>query len=143
MTQPTQKLTQRRTDTGKRLTMSEKLIIYAAKGTKKSPLKVAAEFGVSDSTVKRLWKDEGLAAMKDQVALVKESLADELYLTAAGCIKQVGVSLPKASAKDAAVAAGIMIDKARLLEDKSTQNVGVHTFLDLCNSTPVLDDDEE
>jgi hypothetical protein len=131
------KLTQRRQDTGKRLTLAEKLIIYAEKGNGKSPVKLGKEYGCSDSTVKRIWKDKNLTNMTDRVALVKETLADEFYLKAHECVSQIGNTIHKASAKDAAIAAAVCVDKARLLDQKTTANVGISALLSFVNDTPV------
>lgn len=130
-------ITERPLDTGKRLTLSEKILIRAEKDTGQSKLAVARKYGVSDNTVKAIWNDGKLSKMKSQVAVVKKAMTDKLYLTANSCIDQVEFAVEFASAKDAAISAGIMIEKARLFENKSTQNHSLQGYLNICNKTPV------
>jgi hypothetical protein len=122
----------------KRLRLSEKILIRAEKGNL-SIRKTAAKYSVSTETVQRLWGDVKLAEMSKEVATVKEHLADRLYVTADNCVDQVQAALFDASSKDAAVALGILIEKARLLENESTANVDVLGFMGLVNATPVAE----
>jgi hypothetical protein len=129
-------LTHRPLGNGKRLTRPEKLLILAEKGTK-SQAETARQYGVAESTVRETWKDEGLAEHKREVALVKESMADDLYLTAHESIKNVNTKLQDANAYQSALIAGICIDKARLLTNQSTQNTQLLGYINICNNIPV------
>lgn len=132
-------ITQRPSGTGKRLTLSEKILLRAEKG-QLSVRKTAEKYGVSTATVERYFGNVKLANMEREVATVKEHLADRLYLTADNCVDQVQAALSDASSKDSAIALGILIDKARLIGGESTQNINTaHAFLDHINSIPVTE----
>jgi hypothetical protein len=130
-------ITTRPQGVAKRLTLSEKLLIKAEHNTGKSKADVARKYSVAESTVARLWKDDKLGTMKQELALIKESMADDLYLTAHRSVKQVNDKLDETTASQAAVITGIMLDKARLLEGKSTQNHSLQGYIAVCNTTPV------
>jgi hypothetical protein len=119
-----------------RLSPLQKIMIMADKETGLSALKVSIKHGVSKHTVQRVWKDDQIVARKKEISLIKESMADDLYLTAHRSVKQVNEKLDETTASQAAVITGIMLDKARLLEGKSTQNI-LNGYFDICNNTPV------
>jgi hypothetical protein len=129
-------LTQRPQGKGKRLTQSEKLIIYSHKGSKTSRA-VGLMYGITHATVQQIWNDERMASHQAEIAIIKESMAGNLYRTAHHSIEQVNNKLPEANAYQSALIAGICIDKARLLEGKTTQNHGLIGYINLINNTPV------
>lgn len=129
---PKKKLTERTLGTGKRLTLTEKILVKAEKGVK-SVRKTAELYGISTDTVQRIWKNKELAKLNDKVATVKKAMTDNLYLAAHCGIGQVVKAMPKANAQQAAVATGIMLEKARLLEEKSTQNLSHNGYLNIVN----------
>jgi hypothetical protein len=133
------KLSERPQGTGKRLTKPEKLLILSHKDTGRSKMAVAAEFGVSDTTVGTIWKSTKLSLMKKEVAVIKEAMADRLYLTADQAINRVNETIDQASCSQAAIVTGIMIDKARLLSDQSTANLSLSSYLGVCNDVPISD----
>jgi hypothetical protein len=129
-------VTLRPTGKAHRLTKAEKLLIKGEQGNK-SLVQTSEEYGVSTRTVSRLWNDGRLATQEKELATIKASMSGDLYRTAHKSIKQVNERLPEASASQAAVIAGIMIDKARLIDNQSTQNISLNSFLNLCNDVDV------
>lgn len=134
-TEPLYKATQRPTGTGKRLTLPEKILILAEKGIASS-LVIAKKYGVSDSTVRHIWRDKKLKNYDKEVAIIKEGIADKFYVAADAGVNQFLKVVEKASPKDAAIAAGVLYDKARLADGKSTEN-HLHGFLNICNEVPI------
>jgi hypothetical protein len=130
-------LTNRPQGPGKRLTLSEKLVIRAERKAGKSYGEISKEYNVGKATAKRICDNVKLAKHNDMVERVKKNMANKLYLTADSSIDQVNKMLPDASAAQAAVITGIMIEKARLIDGQSTANQSVHVWMDLVNSIPV------
>jgi hypothetical protein len=130
------KLTERPLGNGKRLTRTEKLLILAEKG-EQSRLATGKKYGVSDTTVARIWEDEALTKSEREVEIVKQGLAGDLYLTAHESIKNVNAKIADANAYQSALIAGICIDKARLITNQSTQNHALQGYINICNQTPV------
>jgi DNA-binding NarL/FixJ family response regulator len=129
----TKKITERPKGNGKRLTLSEKLLIKAEREAGKSTTAIAKEYGVSHSTVSILSRDERFNLLKDQVDVIKNNMIDKFYIAADYGVERCVEAMPKASAQQAAVSAGIMIEKARLLENKTTQNQPVQVYLNIIN----------
>lgn len=128
-------LTHRPTGKGRRLTPTEQLMIRAEKGVK-SVRVTAKEYGVCPDTVQRIFNSDEMQLKQEQITRVKESMSGNLYLTAHRSIEIVNDKIEDASASQAAVIAGIMIDKARLIEGQSTAN-HAHAFLNIVNDEPV------
>jgi hypothetical protein len=135
---PLYKLTERPLDTRKRLTLSEKLVILADKGVAGSPT-IAKKYGIAESTVRLIWKDERLAKRVKAVNIIKENLEHDMLLTMDAAQKRVLKTMDKASVSQATMAYGVFFDKRRLLLNESTQNVSHNVWLDLVNSVPVDD----
>jgi hypothetical protein len=66
-----------------------------------------------------------LEAIEKLAADRNAKLADSMVGTAEKAVEQVNAELYTASAKDAAIIAGVMIDKSRLIEGKATQRVDI------------------
>lgn len=104
----------------------------------KSRGQIARDHNVSTTTVSNLAKDDGIeepfsreqtekataAAVADS-ASERASIALDTLKGARAALKQMLTALPDASARDAAVAFGIMIDKHRVLDryDADTQGL--------------------
>lgn len=131
------KITERRMGNGKRLTLSEKILIRAEKDTGKSRVQVGQEYGVSDTTVGKIWKDEKLSNFKRQVQTVKEALSDKFTIAVDSGLNRVLETIGDANVQQAGVVTGIMFDKMRLLNNQSTQNHAVEGYLNLCNEAVI------
>lgn len=133
-------ITQRPSGKGKRLVPTEKAMILAEKGLGKTTREVGEEYGVSHATVIGIWRNPKLNALRSKVDHVKKDMAAKMYLTADLSIEQVADKIQDASARDAAIIAGVMIDKARLIEGESTSNQSVHVWLSAINGVGVKSD---
>jgi transposase-like protein len=118
------KLTQRPQDTSKRLTHPEKLLILAQKDNASS-VKVARQYGVSDSTVRKIWKDRRLQSSQAEVAIIKKDMADNFCRIVDAGAKQVLARMGDANVQQASMAMGVAFDKYRLMTNQSTQNHSV------------------
>ena len=130
-------ITLRPTGNGKRLLPSERLAIRAEKDLGLSAEKVAKAYGVHKKTVQLIWKDDRLNAVEERVRRVKKGLSTGLTLTAHRSIQQINATIDKASARDAAVIAGVCIDKMRLLDGESTSNESVHVWMSAINDATI------
>ena len=137
MGQTSKKLTNRPQNTAKRLTLSEKILIRAAKNTGQLQSHVAREYGVSDNTVKAIWKNGELAKYDKEVAVIKENFANKLIIAADASLNRVVETISDASVSQAAMTMGICYDKYRLSTNQSTQNHSVHAIFDVVNKTNV------
>lgn len=119
------------------LSIAERLAIRANYEITNNYRETARQLRIAPNTVKAIIVQDKEGKSGLVVAQIKKNIADSMYLTAAKSINQINDVLDKASAKDAAVITGIMIDKARLIEGESTANQSVHVWLGLVNSVPV------
>jgi len=130
-------ITQRPKGNGKRLVMTEKAMILAEKGNGKSSRQVGREYGVSDNTVTAIWRNPKLNALRPKVEQIKKAMSAKMYLAADMSIEQVADKIQSASARDASIIAGVMIDKARLIEGESTSNQSVHIWMSAINDATI------
>lgn len=130
------KTTERPSGSGKRLTLSEKLLIRAERQAGETIPAIANKYGVSISTVSVIARDDRLSLYKEEVETLKEEIANKFYIAADAGVDQFLRTVDKASPKDAAISAGILYDKARLADGKSTDN-HLHGFLNICNDIPI------
>lgn len=103
---------------------------------------IALQCRMSESEVNRVIRDP--LVLRDYriqgiVKEVKETMSSKAYLKANEVLDSIDEeSIAEAKLKDRVVAFGVLSEKARLLEDKSTANVAV-----LVGAMKVLDSEEE
>lgn len=83
----------------------------------------------------RLDGEDNYEALTELAADHNAKLAEVMLDTAGKAVEHVNANLHTASAKDAAIIAGVMVDKSRLLEGKATQRVEI----DVSHSLEVLE----
>jgi hypothetical protein len=110
---------------GKRYNLATKIAIAAMQGTGLSATQAAAATGAHISTISRAWDNPELAELTPQVVQkTKSGLGGLFYKRALGSLLELThEKLRESSALQLATTAGIMVDKARLMEGLSTENV--------------------
>ena len=93
--------------------------------------RTARELGIPEGTVTDWKRGKGVFLGVDLPAEKEDDLAQLYEDTAKKLLKVAGVKAKEAGARDAMVASGIAIDKARLLRDQPTQIQGVTVLQDI------------
>lgn len=141
-------LTHRPTNSAKRLTEGERLLIHSErKQSNKTARQIAKEYGVSVSTVSDIEHNSAIKAKLEHAEHIKKALSAESYIIAESAGKRVLEDMHRASAYQAAGIRHYAIEDARLVEGSSTLNVSIKTvvsdleerkrqLLDAINVTP-------
>ncbi|MCM0083956.1 helix-turn-helix domain-containing protein [Geomonas sp. Red32] len=106
-----------------RLDTKEKhqIAVLAAEG--KSPHAIGKVLGRSHNTISKALKTPEVAEQKEDI---QARLADKFEAITERILDGVTpVDIEKASLRDKAVAAGVMLDKSRVIRGQSTQNIAV------------------
>jgi hypothetical protein len=106
-----------------------------AQKDKRSARETGRMYGVSRTTVLRIWKSGVIAERSQEIDIIKKSLADDFLLTVDAGRKRVMETIGDASVSQAATVAGIFYDKYRLETNQSTDNHAV--YLNICNDVKV------
>ena len=122
----------------KRLTQAERLIIHSERHTSnKTVRQIAKEYNVANATVSTIEHDERLKAKLAQSEHIKKALSANLYISAQDSLNCITPErLEKVNAYQNAIITATLIDKARLVEGASTQNISVmsHIIAQACKS---------
>ena len=105
---------------------------------------IARRYGLAKSTVAKIQHSVNMNQKAQEIALVKETLADNMLLVAKKGVDRLPELISEATdCQRVATTVGILIDKSRLLSGQTTANIGIAAMLGYVHSTPinVTDDD--
>jgi hypothetical protein len=126
---------EQRAKNGKRYKLPTRLTVKALKGIMPS-LEVAKQTGISERAVYRIWNDKELNDLiPSAVTAIKSGLKGILYKRALqSTMAMTPEKYSQASLLQLATTSGIMIDKARILNDESSYNVTSRSVIEHINS---------
>lgn len=122
---------------GTRLDDAERQQISVLRAQGKSPHAIGKILGRSENTVKSALKRPEVAA---QVKDIQTRLADKFEAATERVLDAItDEDIQKAGLRDKSVAAGVLLDKSRLLRGQSTDNIGLMVRLvrEACESAPL------
>ena len=133
---PSRKRTYSRGDTGKRLSYEHKLAIKAKAESGESFTRIAKENGISRETVYNVIRDKQFETISQKdLGDLKRHLTSGCYVSAFRADNAItDRKLESSNAYQLTMIKAINIDKARLMENLSTENVSHRGFIDSLQS---------